>query len=144
MNTDPNGVDVPIPRMFDEIEIGRFLLPHAGLGVLTARGVINLKTLCVFEQALVTAAAGLHRLVVDLTRVCFVSAAGIELLIDASQRLGDPACLVLVAPEGSIADRVLSLSCMSDAPKVYRCLQDAVADDSIPSRPPPGDFQPQR
>lgn len=140
MDTNPIAIDAPTPRRLDEVEIGRFLLPHAGVGVLTARGVINLKTLCVLEQALVTTAAGLHRLVVDLTRVCFVSAAGIELLIEANQRLGDSAHLVLVAPEGSVVDRVLSLACMSDAPQVYRRLQDAVLDGS----PRPVDVQFQR
>lgn len=144
MDTNPNAIDAPTPRRLDEIVLGRFLLPHADLGVVTARGVINLKTLGVFEQALIRSVVGLQRLVVDLTHVCFVSAAGIELLIDANQRLGDPARLVVVAPEGSIADRVLSLACMSDAPKVYRCLQVAVFDYLTPRSQRPGDIQPQR
>ncbi|CAM4011642.1 STAS domain-containing protein [Smaragdicoccus niigatensis] len=141
MDTNPNASDVPSPDALDEIEVGKFLLPHAGLGVLTARGVINLKTLDAFEQALFTAVAGLQRLVVDLTHVCLVSAAGIELLIDSNQRLGSPARLVVVAPEGSIADRVLSLACMSDGPTVYRCLQDAVFDAMTQSSQRPGDSQ---
>jgi anti-sigma B factor antagonist len=72
-------------------------------------------------------AAGAGTLVVDLTEITYIDSAGIEMLFRLHGSLdGEGVGLVVVAPPGSRAARLLSLVALGDVAEVYASVDAAV------------------
>ena len=120
MNTDPlstgtNSLAFSVSREAD----------HA---VLSVTGNVDAGTEQRFRDALASVLAnGVVRIVVDLSRVAFMSSAGIGVLMGVRRVLADAGgSLVLAAPHGEVA-QVLSITGVAEVIPVAASVADAVA-----------------
>jgi anti-sigma B factor antagonist len=99
-----------------------------GYAVLSVAGQIDAGTEQQFRDALTSVLAhGVLRIVVDLSRVAFMSSAGISVLMGVRRVLTDAGgSLVLAAPHGEVA-QVLSISGVAEVIPVSASVADAVA-----------------
>jgi len=99
-----------------------------GYAVLSVAGQIDAGTEQQFRDALTSVLAhGVLRIVVDLSRVAFMSSAGISVLMGVRRVLTDAGgSLVLAAPHGEVA-QVLSISGVAEVIPVTATVADAVA-----------------
>ena len=100
----------------------------AGHAVLSVTGNIDAGTEQWFRDALTSVLAhGVPRIVVDLSRVAFMSSAGIGVLMGVRRVLADAGgSLVLAAPHGEVA-QVLSITGVAEVIPVAASVADAVA-----------------
>lgn len=99
-----------------------------GYALLSVAGQIDAGTEQQFRDALTSVLAhGVLRIVVDLSRVAFMSSAGISVLMGVRRVLTDAGgSLVLAAPHGEVA-QVLSISGVAEVIPVTASVADAVA-----------------
>jgi anti-sigma B factor antagonist len=120
MNTDPlsTGTD----------SLAFSVSREAGHAVLSVTGNVDAGTEQRFRDALTSVLAhGVARIVVDLSRVAFMSSAGIGVLMGVRRVLADAGgSLALAAPHGEVA-QVLSITGVAEAIPVAACVADAVA-----------------
>ena len=103
------------------------------LYVVTVAGELDLKTAP--ELARVMRGELPPVLVADLTRVTFLSAAGLRILVDTAQRAWDAGCVLGVVAEGPLALRVLRMSGVAASIPTFESLSDAVRE--LAPRPDP-------
>jgi len=106
-----------------------FSVSHApGYAVLSVAGDIDAGTEQQFRDALTSVLAhGMPRIVVDLSRVGFMSSAGIGVLMGVRRVLADAGgSLVLASPHGEVA-QVLSIVGVAEVIPVTGSVADAVA-----------------
>ena len=101
---------------------------EAGYAVLSVAGNVDAGTEQRFRDALTSVLAhGVPRIVVDLSRVAFMSSAGIGVLMGVRRVLADAGgSLVLASPHGEVA-QVLSITGVAGVIPVTASLADAVA-----------------
>jgi anti-sigma B factor antagonist len=101
---------------------------EAGHAVLSVTGNVDAGTEQRFRDALTSVLAhGVARIVVDLSRVAFMSSAGIGVLMGVRRVLADAGgSLALAAPHGEVA-QVLSITGVAEAIPVAASVADAVA-----------------
>ena len=101
---------------------------EAGYAVLSVAGNVDAGTEQRFRDALTSVLAhGVPRIVVDLSRVAFMSSAGIGVLMGVRRVLADAGgSLVLASPHGEVA-QVLSITGVAGVIPVAASLADAVA-----------------
>jgi anti-sigma B factor antagonist len=120
MNTDPlsTGTD----------SLAFSVSREAGHAVLSVTGNVDAGTEQRFRDALTSVLAhGVARIVVDLSRVAFMSSAGIGVLMGVRRVLADAGgSLALAAPHGEVA-QVLSITGVAEAIPVAASVADAVA-----------------
>jgi anti-sigma B factor antagonist len=120
MNTDPlsTGTD----------SLAFSVSREAGHAVLSVTGNVDAGTEQRFRDALTSVLAhGVARIVVDLSRVAFMSSAGIGVLMGVRRVLADAGgSLALAAPHGEVA-QVLSITGVAEVIPVAACVTDAVA-----------------
>jgi anti-sigma B factor antagonist len=99
-----------------------------GYAVLSVAGGIDASTEQQFRDALTSVLAhGVPRIVVDLSRVAFMSSAGIGVLMGVRRVLAEAGgSLVLAAPHGVVA-QVLSIAGVGEVIPVTASVPDAVA-----------------
>ena len=108
-----------------ELETDR--LPHALIG--RPLGDVDMAVAPELETALLAAVErhSAECLIVDLGSVDYIDSSGIELLFRLHAALGDgDADLIVVAPPGSNAARLLGLVAMADIGEVRRSLAEAL------------------
>ena len=120
MNTDPlsTGTD----------SLAFSVSRGAGHAVLSVAGNVDAGTEQRFRDALTSVLAhGVPRIVVDLSRVAFMSSAGIGVLMGVRRVLADAGgSLVLASPHGEVA-QVLSITGVAEVIPVADSVADAVA-----------------
>jgi anti-anti-sigma factor len=94
------------------------------LYVVTVTGELDLRTAP--ELARVMRGELPPVLVADLTRVTFLSAAGLRVLVDTAQRAGAAGHVLGLVAEGPIALRVLRMSGVAASIPTFESLSDAV------------------
>ena len=101
---------------------------EAGYAVLSVAGNVDAGTEQRFRDALTSVLAhGVPRIIVDLSRVAFMSSAGIGVLMGVRRVLADAGgSLVLASPHGEVA-QVLSITGVAGVIPVAASLADAVA-----------------
>ena len=101
---------------------------EAGYAVLSVAGNVDAGTEQRFRDALTSVLAhGVPRIIVDLSRVAFMSSAGIGVLMGVRRVLADAGgSLVLASPHGEVA-QVLSITGVAGVIPVTASLADAVA-----------------
>lgn len=101
---------------------------EAGYAVLSVAGNIDTGTEQRFRDALASVLAhGAPRIVVDLSRVAFMSSAGVGVLMGVRRVLADAGgSLVLASPHGEVA-QVLSITGVAEVIPVAASVADAVA-----------------
>ena len=101
---------------------------EAGHAVLSVTGNVDAGTEQRFRDALASVLAhGVTRIVVDLSRVAFMSSAGIGVLMGVRRVLADAGgSLVLAAPHGEVA-QVLAITGVAEVIPVAASVADAVA-----------------
>src|SRR5215472_9975292 len=101
---------------------------EAGYAVLSVAGNVDAGTEQRFRDALTSVLAhGVPRIVVDLSRVAFMSSAGIGVLMGVRRVLADAGgSLVLASPHGEVV-QVLSITGVAGVIPVTASLADAVA-----------------
>ena len=99
-----------------------------GYAVVAVAGKVDASTEQPFRDALTSVLAhGVPRIVVDLSRVAFMSSAGIGVLMGVRRVLADAGgSLVLASPHGEVA-QVLSITGVAGVIPVTASLADAVA-----------------
>ena len=120
MNTDPlsTGTD----------SLAFSVSRAAGHAVLSVAGNVDAGTEQRFRDALASVLAhGVPRIVVDLSRVAFMSSAGIGVLMGVRRVLADAGgSLVLASPHGEVA-QVLSITGVAEVIPVAASVAEAVA-----------------
>jgi len=120
MNTDPlsTGTD----------SLAFSVSRGAGHAVLSVAGNVDAGSEQQFRDALASVLAdGVPRIVVDLSRVAFMSSAGIGVLMGVRRVLADAGgSLALAAPHGEVA-QVLSITGVAEVIPVAASVADAVA-----------------
>ena len=101
---------------------------EAGYAVLSVAGNVDAGTEQRFRDALTSVLAhGVPRIIVDLSRVAFMSSAGIGVLMGVRRVLADAGgSLVLASPHGEVA-QVLSITGVAGVIPVAASRADAVA-----------------
>jgi anti-anti-sigma factor len=94
------------------------------LYVLTITGELDLKTAPNLEEALAGDLPPV--LVADLTRVTFLSAAGLRVLVAAAERAQEHECCLGLVADGRLALRVLRMSGVAASIPTFESLSDAV------------------
>ena len=94
------------------------------LYVVTVAGELDLRTAP--ELARVMRGELPPVLVADLTRVTFLSAAGLRVLVDTAERARVAGCVLGVVAEGPLALRVLRMSGVAAAIPTFESLSDAL------------------
>ena len=99
-----------------------------GYAVVSVAGKVDASTEQQFRDALTSVLVhGMPRIVVDLSRVTFMSSAGIGVLMGVRRVLADAGgSLVLAAPHGQVA-QVLSMAGVAEVIPVTASVPDAVA-----------------
>src|ERR1700741_3902559 len=100
--------------------------------VVTVAGELDLKTAPILADAL--AGDFPPVLVADLTRVTFLSAAGMQVLLAAAERAREQGCCLGLVTDGQIALRVLRMSGVAASIPTFESLSDAVRE--LAPRPP--------
>jgi anti-sigma B factor antagonist len=120
MNTDPphTGTD----------SLGFSVSREPGYAVLSVAGNVDAGTEQRFRDALASVLAhGVPRIVVDLSRVAFMSSAGIGVLMGVRRVLADAGgSLALASPHGEVA-QVLSITGVAEVIPVAASVAEAVA-----------------
>ncbi|MEU8381210.1 STAS domain-containing protein [Streptosporangium sp. NPDC048865] len=118
----------PIPDDLDSLlEVQTWRLDS--LGILRLLGELDVFTAPRVRVALDEAATAHHelRLIVDLTQVTFIASAGVGLLVEIRQRVGERGGrLVVVLAPGSRPRRLFELTCMTGHFEIAESLQEAV------------------
>lgn len=94
------------------------------LYVVTVTGDVDLKTAPAMARALGGDLPPV--LVADLTRVTFLSAAALRVLVEAAERARDTGCCLGLVAEGPLALRVLRMSGVAASIPTFESLSDAV------------------
>jgi anti-sigma B factor antagonist len=120
MNTDP--------RITGTDSLAFSVSREPGYAVLSVAGDVDAGTEQPFRDALTSVLAhGAARIVVDLSRVAFMSSAGIGVLMGVRRVLADGGgSLVLASPHGQVA-QVLSMAGVAEVIPVTASVADAVA-----------------
>ena len=102
------------------------------LYVVTVAGELDMKTAPQLAEALDGDVPPV--LVADLTRVTFLSAAGLRVLVAAAQRAQEQRCCLGLVADGVLALRVLRMSGVAASIPTFESLSDAVRE--LAPRPP--------
>lgn len=94
------------------------------LSVVTVAGELDLKTVPTLAEALGGDFPPV--LIADLTRVTFLSAAGMRVLLDAAEQARRQGCCLGLVTDGQIALRVLRMSGVAASIPTFESLSDAV------------------
>ena len=99
---------------------------HDGIAVLTVSGAIDLATAPQLRDAVAAAIGAAERgLVIDLTGVGFLASAGMTVLVEAKQQLGDKGFAVVA--DGPATARPLKLTGLDEPLALRPTLAEAVA-----------------
>ncbi len=102
------------------------------LYVVTVTGELDLKTAPELARAMGGELPPV--LVADLTRVTFLSAAGLRVLVETAARARDAGCVLGLVADGPLALRVLRMSGVAASIPTFEVLSDAVR-ELAPPRP---------
>ncbi|MFH5227642.1 MULTISPECIES: STAS domain-containing protein [Antrihabitans] len=100
---------------------------NGGLTILAVSGTIDMATAPVLQTAVREAVSSTSAgLIIDLSDVEFLASAGMTILVEARQRIGDSAAFAVVA-DGPATSRPLSLTGLDKALGLYATVAQAVA-----------------
>jgi anti-anti-sigma factor len=104
-------------------------LPASEPGVvLAAAGELDIATAPELRATITDAlAAGVQRLVIDLSEVSFLDSVAVAVLLHARRQLGGPGLMCVVVPPESYAQLVFDVAGISHALDVFATREDAVA-----------------
>lgn len=116
------------PLIFNSDSLAFSVSRASGYAVLSVAGEVDAATEQQFRDALTSVLAhGAPRIVVELSRVSFMSSAGIGVLMGARRVLANGGgSLVLAAPHGAVV-QVLSITGVGEVIPVAASVPDAVA-----------------
>ena len=98
-----------------------------GASVIELVGELDLSTIPKIEARLLKSAASHERLVLDLSRVCFIDSSGIALLITAHQSTAEGGKMHTVVSRSSQVERVLALAGIDRALPIFLDRNEAIA-----------------
>jgi anti-sigma B factor antagonist len=97
-----------------------------GVAVVAIRGDIDIASAPAFKSAIGEAlAGGPEAIVLDLLQVDFFGSVGVQILLEAQQRVGDRGRFAVVA-EGVAAGRILQFLSLDELLTVHETVEDAL------------------